>query len=395
MEQIKKISFGDIAVELGYTTSEKINECLEIQRKMQEMGITPKKLGEIMVDKGYLTEIQVKHIYQKQGLEGGTTQIAGYKLLNIIGRGAMGTVYKGVQLSMERQVAIKILSPHLAGNEKFITRFFKEARAVAKLNHPNIIQGIDVGESYGIHYFAMEYAEGKDLETIVKKQKQLDEKTATEIILQIARALDHAHKNNLVHRDIKAGNILITNKDSIAKLCDLGLARVMDENSETQQKVRVGTPAYISPEQARGEMDIDIRSDIYSLGVTFYFCVTGDLPFRSNSAVEVIKMHLSEAPIPPKHKNPKISNTITSIILKMMAKKRDDRYQTPAELISDLEKHLRTTYGAVEILEPQVIESAPSSPTTPTVAKIKGKTIDRFRARRLGKLGIRFRRFKK
>ena len=398
MEKIGHISFGDIAVNLGYTTAEKVNECLEIQRKIRDMGVVPKKLGEVMIDKGYLTETQVRDIFQKQGLEGGHTQIIGDKIIALIGQGAMGAVYKAVQLSMEREVALKVLSPHLVGNEKFVMRFFKEARAVARLNHPNIIQGIDVGESNGIHYFAMEYVQGKDLEDVIKQQGPMDEKKLAELILQVARALEHAHKNNMVHRDVKPRNIMISNKDNSVKLCDLGLARLVVEGDTSQQKVRMGTPAYISPEQARGEPDIDIRSDIYSLGVTFYFCITGEIPFKGETALIVMSKHINEQLVPPKQKNQLISNMVNTIILKMMSKKRDARYQTPTELIADLEKVLRNgseAQMATPITVQPVVKPMPAK-AVPLVGKISEQTVQRLKARRLARLGyITKRRFKR
>jgi serine/threonine-protein kinase len=398
MEKIGHISFGDIAVNLGYTTAERVNECLDIQRKIRDMGVVPKKLGEVMIDKGYLTETQVRDVFQKQGLEGGHTQIIGYKIIALIGQGAMGAVYKAVQLSMEREVALKVLSPHLIGNEKFVMRFFKEARAVARLNHPNIIQGIDVGESNGIHYFAMEYVEGNDLDNIVKAQGPIEEKKLIGLMIQASLALGHAHKNNMVHRDIKPRNIMISRNDNSVKLCDLGLAKVVAEgDASPQQKIRMGTPAYISPEQARGDHDIDIRSDIYSLGVTFYFCITGDIPFRAETALLVMNKHINEQPIPPKQKNPRISNIINTIILKMMTKKREGRYQTPAELIADLEKALRVIDGnaVVQLVAQQPPKMAPAKPG-PLVGKISEQTVQRLKARRLARLGFTSkRRFKR
>jgi eukaryotic-like serine/threonine-protein kinase len=395
MEKIRNLNFGNLAVELGYTTAERINECIHIQQKIRELGVIPKKLGEIMIDKGYLSETQVKDIFQKQGVEAGRTQIVGYKILAILGRGAMGTVYKAVQLSMEREVALKVLSPHLAGNEKFVMRFFKEARSVAHLNHPNIIQGIDVGESNGIHYFAMEYIEGKDLEDIIKQQGPMEEKKACDVILKVAHALDHAYKNNMVHRDVKARNIMISNKDGAIKLCDLGLARLTIEDSSQHKETLVGTPAYISPEQARAETNIDIRSDIYSLGVTFYFCVTGELPFRGETAVIVMNKHLNEQPIPPKQRNPRLSNIINTIILKMMAKKREGRYQTPMELIIDLSKFINAVNLPKNSLVSKQITSLTTAP--PVIGKLSEQTLARLRAKRLGRLGIisRFKRIKK
>jgi serine/threonine-protein kinase len=290
-----------------------------------------------MIDKGYLTDEQVKHIFRVQGLRGGHHQIAGYKIISLTGQGAMGKIYKALQISMDRLVAIKVLAPQLAQNEKFVERFFQEARAVAKLNHPNIIQGIDVGESDGVHYFAMEYIEGSDLGEVVVKNGPFEEKQALDIIIQVARALDHAHKHNLIHRDVKPGNIMIA-EDNLVKLCDLGLARLISKTTDTVGKQTLtGTPAYLSPEQARGAPDIDIRSDIYSLGATFYYILLGAPPFTGESAMEVITKQLNEKPISPKQKKPSTSDFTNLVILKMLAKNREDRFQTPEELIAQLE----------------------------------------------------------
>jgi serine/threonine-protein kinase len=348
----ESLLFGTIAIQLGYTTNERIEECSQIQRKIQELGIQPKKLGELMIDKGYLTVEQVNHVFRIQGLKGGHNQIAGYKILSLIGQGAMGKVYKALQISMDRIVAIKVLAPHLAQNEKFVERFFQEARAVARLNHPNIIQGIDVGDSNGVHYFAMEYVDGMDLGEFITKNGAAEEKNALNITIQISKALEHAHKNNLIHRDIKPGNIMIT-KENTVKLCDLGLARLGPKATDTVgRQALTGTPAYLSPEQARGLPDIDIRSDIYSLGSTFYYILTGAPPFIGTSAVEVITKHLTQHPTPPKDKKPSISSLTNTIILKMLAKNRLERYQTPTDLLAQLETALKTLLNPAQNHKP-------------------------------------------
>jgi serine/threonine-protein kinase len=339
MEEVKKpdLSFGTLAVKLLYTTAGRVDECLEIQKKIKELGVVPKKLGEIMIDKGYLTDMQVRHIFRVQGVEGGINELPGYQIMGRIGQGAMGTVYKALQLSMGRAVAVKVLSLQLSNDDKFIKRFFKEARMSAWLNHPNIVQGIDVGDYKGLYYFVMEFVDGQPLEEMIKQYGFLDERWSLQMILQIAQALDHAHKYNLVHRDIKARNILI-DQDGRAKLCDLGLAQIAVSESEGAgiQAIFSGTPAYVSPEQAQRRQDLDIRSDIYSLGVTLYYCLVGDVPFHGTS-LEVIDKHIKEMPVPPRSRNQKISITSNSIIQKMMAKNRDERHQTPVELIRDLE----------------------------------------------------------
>ncbi len=340
----ENLHFGALAIKLGFTTLERVDECLKLQEKMKELGVAPKKLGEILIAKGYITDAQTKEIFKVQGLKGGHTAIVGYKILSKIGQGTMGSIYKALQISMDRIVAIKVLAPKYAANDTFRDRFLREARAVARLNHPNIIQGIDVGESNGVHYFAMEYIDGPTVGELLKRGGALDEKRALDIVIQIARALSHAYQNGIIHRDIKPDNVMRT-RDGIAKLCDLGLAKVASEettqskdaSSGTRPGATMGTPYYISPEQARGEPNVDTRSDIYSLGASFYHVVVGDVPFVGETSAVVISKHLSENLTPPRQRNPLVSPAVDYIIVKMMQKDRANRYQTPVELVRDLE----------------------------------------------------------
>jgi serine/threonine-protein kinase len=339
-EQHENLHFGAIAIKLGFTTLEKVDECLRLQEKMKELGVAPKKLGEIMLAKGYVTDGQVKEIFKYQGMKGGHTSIQGYKILTKIGQGAMGSIYKALQISMDRVVAIKCLASKYSQNDKFRERFLREARAVARLNHPNIIQGIDVGDSNGVHYFAMEYIDGPTVGELLKRGGALDEKRAINIVTQIARALQHAFNHGIIHRDIKPDNIMLT-REGVAKLCDLGLAKLQTKEdgdaSGTRPGASMGTPYYIAPEQARGEQNVDTRADIYSLGASFYHMVAGEVPFVGQSAADVISKHLTEPVTPPRVKNPLVSGAVDWVIVKMMQKAREDRYQTPTELVRDLE----------------------------------------------------------
>ncbi|MCK4909081.1 MAG: serine/threonine protein kinase [Planctomycetes bacterium] len=393
-----KLSFGKLAVQLEFVTREQLAECTKIQRKIKELGVEPKKLGEVLLDKGYVTEKQVNHIFRVQGVKGGHTQITGYKVISRIGQGSMGYVYKALQISMDRIVAIKILSPKLGQNEKFVERFLREARSVARLNHPNIIQGIDVGESNGIYYFAMEYIDGPTIDKVIKKNGPLNEKKALKVMIQVARALEHAHKNNLVHRDIKPDNIMLTQTGMI-KLCDLGLAKLVEPGNESKVEKRgaMGTPAYISPEQARGEKGVDIRSDIYSLGATFYFTVVGAVPFPSNSGTEAMAKHLTEPLTPPKQKNPRISEAVNHVIVSMMDKQKENRPQTPSALKKILEETL-TGLGKADVitLEPEQLNEnrPPHLPGRPRLRKPLPRTkLRRFRTlRALHRKGGRLKR---
>ncbi len=335
------VQFGALAIKLGFTTLDKLDECLGMQERLRALGVAPKKLGELMVEKGYLTAEQVRRIFQHQGASGGHTQLAGYRLETQIGQGAMGRIYKAVQLSMDRVVAVKILAPVYATDPARRERFFREARAVAKLSHPNIIQGIDVGESNGVCYFAMEYIDGPTVGELVQRGGALDEKRAVQLLLQVAKALHAAFQAGITHRDIKPDNILVT-REGVAKLCDLGLAKLAADadpvSGQSSPGITLGTPHYISPEQARGEKDIDTRSDIYSLGCTFYHMVVGEVPYPAANAAGAVTRHLTDE-IPSARKNNLLVSPQTEFVIrKMMMKTRESRYQSPAEVVSELEK---------------------------------------------------------
>ncbi|RME04610.1 MAG: serine/threonine protein kinase [Planctomycetota bacterium] len=264
--------------------------------------------------------------------------IEGYEILEKLGQGAMGVIYKARHLKLQRIVALKVLLPEFANDEEFIKRFFREARAAITLHHPNIIQGYHVDKSNGFYYFAMEFIEGGTVKERLEKLGVLTEEEATNIVIQICQALEHAQEHGIVHRDIKPDNIMIA-KDGTAKLCDLGIAKeINQEGSLTQTGIALGTPYYISPEQAMGEKKIDIRSDIYSLGATFYHMITGKVPYDGDTSAVIMTKHISEEPPDPRHVNPTISDNVAEVILKMMAKEREYRYQTPTEVIEDLKQ---------------------------------------------------------
>jgi serine/threonine-protein kinase len=269
-------------------------------------------------------------------------QIPGYQILSKLGAGAMATVFKAKQLSLDRIVAIKVLPKKFSENPEYVQRFYKEGKAAAKLNHPNIVQAIDVGEANGYHYFVMEYVEGHRLyDEIMQKQvegKLFSEARALEVIIQIARALHHAHSQGLIHRDVKPKNIMITS-DGIVKLADMGLARAASDLAAAAAEAgrAYGTPYYISPEQIRGEVDIDFRADIYSLGATFYHMVTGRVPFEASTPMAVMQKHLKEPIIPPDHVNMSLTAGVGEIIEVMMAKDRRQRYGSTRDLLLDLE----------------------------------------------------------
>ncbi len=338
-------SFGQVAIRENFCTFEHVKECLDIQSKLRGLGIEPKKLGEILIEKGYLTPEQAVQIAksQVQQIAGPSSKLAvpGYEIVSKIGQGAMGSVYKARQISMDRTVAIKVLAPRYSKDRGFVDRFVREARAVAKLNHENIISGIDVGEANGLHYFVMEYVDGVPVSSSLKRDGRVDEKRCLQIAQHIARALSHAHRHGIVHRDVKPENIMITTQ-GVAKLCDLGLAKQTKGDADvTMDGTSVGTPNYISPEQARGEESIDIRTDIYSLGASLYHMSTGSPPFSGPNPMVVMTKHVTEFPDPPQKRLPSLSEGFNNLVMRMMQKRREDRHQDPDQVMADVESLLR------------------------------------------------------
>lgn len=336
-----RISFGQAAVNLKLVTPPQIQECVNVQRALLQKGQRVPLLGQLLVQRGYLDKPGVERIKSYQQMYQISDKIPGYKLAEKLGQGAMGTVYKARQVRMDRWVAIKVLQPELAANMTIKQRFLQEARASARLNHPNVITGIDAGEVEGLCYFAMEYVEGKTLQQLVKERGAMDERQALDAILQVAKALEHAEKLSLVHRDVKPDNIMIT-RDRQVKLLDLGLAKVRAaEDIGSAKGMAVGTPNYISPEQAMGRQDIDTRSDIYSLGVTLYFILTSRVPFEGPPEV-VMYRHIHEPPPHPKNFRPDLQESTSSLLYNMMAKRPEDRPASAMQLVSDIEHLMRT-----------------------------------------------------
>lgn len=330
--------FGRTAVEQGLCSDAELRRAIEEFESRRKTN--PVLLKDVMISLGCVTLSQAERLvaHMKESSRVVSFQIPGYKIIGKLGAGAMAVVYKGLQLSLNRMVAVKVLPKRFSENKEYVDRFYKEGRAAAKLNHNNIVQAFDVGEAGGYHYFVMEYVEGKTLYDDLAAGKVFKEQEAIEIMIQVSHALAHAHSCGLIHRDVKPKNIMI-NKAGVVKLADMGLARETAdiEAAKTEKGKAYGTPYYIAPEQIRGEMDIDGRADIYGLGATFYHMVTGRVPFMSEDPMDVMKKHLKETLIPPDHINTSLSAGTSEMIETMLAKRKEDRYNDVDELLEDLE----------------------------------------------------------
>jgi serine/threonine-protein kinase len=324
----------------GLATPAELEAC-KTQRKQLAAKVSdaPKSLLEIMVEAKVLTRSQMARLLQEAGEANRKFQIPGYQMIQKLGKGSMGVVFKAKQLSVDRVVAIKILLDPLAQNKEFIKRFEREAMIAAKLSHNNVVNAIDAGQIDGHYYFVMEFVEGPTIKDYLDKDKVFDEKEALRITLAIAEALKHASQRGLIHRDIKPENVILT-KTGDVKLADLGLARLTDDEKWglSEAGMAIGTPYYISPEQVRGQTNIDIRADIYSLGATLYHMVTGKVPYGGETPNDVMRKHVDPnvVMIPPDHLNAKLSGGLGMVVETMMAKNREHRYQTPDDLILDL-----------------------------------------------------------
>jgi serine/threonine-protein kinase len=265
--------------------------------------------------------------------------LPGYEITEILGKGGMGAVYKARDTILGRWVAVKLLAPILAENKEYVDRFFREARNLQKLRHPNIVEAYDAGVA-GFHkFFIMEYVDGASVDRLLDERRKLSESEALGITRQIAGALDYAWQRKIVHRDVKPQNML-RSSSGVVKLCDLGLSKdIVTDISITMTGSVNCTPPYASPEQSQGLSDVDCRSDVYSLGVVLFLMTTGELPFTADSPGQYLIQHVTKPPPDPAGKNPDLSPKVAKLILRMLEKQPADR-PTPGEVAGVIDKYL-------------------------------------------------------
>jgi len=351
-----------------------------LKTALAEFGAQPpgsahaKALAEFLCRKEMLTVWQAEKLLQ--GKHRGFS-LGRYRLLSLLGKGGMSSVYLAEHMVMKRRCAVKVLPTRKSKNAAYLSRFHREARAVAMLDHPNIVRAYDVDQaldgSMEIHFLVMEYVSGKTLFETVKTSGPLPLAKAVDSIRQAALGLDHAHKAGLIHRDVKPEN-LIVDRQGVLKVMDLGLARFFEKDEEQQLTVHqddrvLGTANYCSPEQAVDSHFVDARTDIYSLGCTFYYLLTGQPPFNTGTLAQRLMAHQSKDPPPIESKRPDVPTELNQILLRMMAKVPANRYQTVAEVAQALDAFTHSKAGI----------AAATRPIVPAVPQAEPEEVDLFK----------------
>ncbi|HZE96668.1 MAG TPA: protein kinase, partial [Planctomycetota bacterium] len=323
--------------QIGLVSQEQINSALQLQSTSIKRGKYI-SFSEVLVQMGLLTAPQRETLEKKiRDQQSGVTQLGPYKLVKKIGEGGMGAVYLA-QDAAGKNVAVKVLPRHLGTNAEFVKRFKREADAATMLKHPNIIGAFAAGEDLGYHYYVMEYCDGQPVDVLLAARKVFPIDEALTLALQVAGGLKYAHDLGIIHRDIKPSNIMLA-RDGEAKVLDLGLSKNLDDAGMSFKTVTgavLGTPHYISPEQAQGEKKVDGRSDIYSLGATLYHLLTGKTPFDGQTALEILSKHVNTTLPNPQDLREEIPDPVVQVLERMMAKDPVDRHRDCGELISDL-----------------------------------------------------------
>lgn len=369
-------SFADLIRRSGLIEGDKLDRALAELNFDPNSNSAPsnEQLAEQLIEKGLLTRWQCDKLLE--GRHRGFF-LGKYKLLGHLGTGGMSTVYLAEHVLMQRRVAIKVLPKNRVSDSSYLARFHREAQAAASLDHRNIVRAYDVDNEGGLHYIVMEYVDGRDLHHKIREEGTLSAAVAAEYIRQAAIGLEHAHKSGLIHRDVKPANLLV-DKGNVVKVLDLGLARFTGDEvaslTVANEENVLGTADYLAPEQAVDSHRVDYRADIYSLGCSLYYMLTGHPPFPEGTLPQRLMMHQKKTPPPIANERPDVPQDLIDICDRMMAKKPADRYQSAAEVADAmaewLEQHgseITPTIGASSSgrLPTVSLESRPAKAASP------------------------------
>jgi serine/threonine protein kinase len=335
--------FLELVRKSGVLDEKRLDAHLQKLRDAGSLPTDPGKAAGMLVRDGLLTTFQAEQILQGKWRR---FSIGKYKVLERLGSGGMGSVYLCEHKLMRRRVAVKVLPTAKAADPSSLERFYREARAVAALDHANIVHAYDIDQDDNLHFLVMEYVDGASLQEIVKRTGPMDPVRAAHYLRQSALGLAHAHERGLIHRDIKPGNLLVDRTGTV-KVLDMGLARFFNDEEDILTKKYddnvLGTADYLAPEQAVDSHEVDVRADIYSLGATCYFMLTGRTPFGEGTVAQKLIWHQSRQPKPVNAVRPDVPAALSAVIAKMMAKQPADRYQTPQEVADALAPWTQTS----------------------------------------------------
>jgi eukaryotic-like serine/threonine-protein kinase len=361
----------------GVLKEPQIREGLVVQAELLGKGKSY-PLDRVLVAKGLLPRDALVVLSAGDPLQ--TQPFEKYRLERVLGEGGSSVVYGGTYLPNRAKVAVKVFDAVQSLRPDLLDRFYEEARLLIQLDHPNVVAGYEVGSAGGRHFFSMDWVQGPTVLQMIERAGAIESGAALWITLQMAKAAGFLHEQRLLHRDIKPGNVMIDGTGR-ARLIDLGLVRRFDPHARAgsgdEESVTVGTVEYISPEQARGRGDLDVRTDVYSLGVTLYHMVVGDVPFHGETDYEVMAKHILSGLDAMKVKNRRIAPEVHYAITKMMSKEREFRYRDCAEVVADLTRFLPPGGAPPIVLPidsvPGPSVSIPKSPAVPPRSKSSGE----------------------
>jgi len=344
----------------GMVDEQKLSAYLQRREFARGLPTDPREFADDMIRDGVITYFQAEQFLL--GKWRGFT-IGKYKLLERVGVGGMGQVFLCEHMFMKKRVAVKVLPPAKADQPAALGRFYREARAAGGLQHDNIVRTHDIDQDGNLHFIVMDYVDGSNLLDVVKKFGPMDCGRAASYMRQIASGLDYAFRNGIIHRDVKPGNILIDRKGT-ARVLDMGLARFFNDHGDQltikyDDKIVLGTADYVAPEQVANSHSVDIRADIYGLGATFYFLLAGHPPFPTGTVSQKLLWHRTKEPTPIRQIRPEIPEGLAAIVARMMAKDPKARFQTPAQVVAELDAWVPETVNAPALDEmPQLSPAA-------------------------------------